>query len=91
MKIETLVIALRELDRSRAAIALARRMTLRHLEDLVGLGSAGHSDSLTTFRAEFGAEGEAAVRSILQNPGGDRDEVMDLYARMAHAGKGGGL
>jgi hypothetical protein len=48
-------------------------------------------DHWNAFRAEFGAEGEAAVRSILQNPGGDRDEVMDLYARMAHAGKGGGL
>jgi hypothetical protein len=41
------------------------------------------------FRAELGAEGEEAVRSILQNPGGDPAEVMDLQARLAHAGKGG--
>lgn len=52
---------------------------------------SGDNDDWNAFRAEFGAAGEESVRSILQDPGGDRDEVMDLQARLAHAGKGGAL
>lgn len=41
------------------------------------------------FRTEFGVEGEAYVHEMLQNPGGDPAELMDLYARIVRAAKGG--